>query len=115
MSVLVKAAHSGPRRIESGAMPRVRSLVKPTRPPFLWKLGVVEKVLDDGRYFVRSYVAPPKSYEGSAAPYAPDEVAEIPRARVEARLNSIRMQIEQLQETERQVVAALAATADAEG
>lgn len=76
-------------------MLRVGALVKPIRPPYTWRLGVVEAVEDDGLYKVRSYVAPPKSYEGSAGCYRADQIVEVPRRRVEMYLLRVQAEAEQ--------------------
>lgn len=89
-------------------MPSVGDIVKPRRRvggP--WRLGVVERVYEDGRVTVRSYVAPPRSYEGSAATYAADEVVVVPREDVERALRLTRARLAQQEELARQIANAL--------
>lgn len=90
-------------------MLKLGALVKPIRPPLTWRLGVVEALLDDGRYRVRAYVAPPQSYAGTAAAYAADEIAEVPRERVRAFLATTEAELERLATLTRQIEAALEA------
>jgi hypothetical protein len=90
-------------------MPRVGALVKPVRPPYTWRLGVVEEVLADGRFKVRAHVAPSGACEGSAHVSRPDELAEVPRADVEGALVTVRARIQRDQELARQIEAALGA------
>lgn len=90
-------------------MPRVGALVKPIRPPYTWRLGVVEDALPDGRYKVRAYVAPAGAYEGSAAVYRADEIEEVPRERVEAFLLRTKAEAERAATLARQIEEALAA------
>lgn len=75
-------------------MPAVGDLVRPARrggSP--WRLGVVERVYLDGRVTVRSYVAPPRSYEGSAATHDPGDVEVVPREEVERALRMARLRL----------------------
>lgn len=90
-------------------MLKIGSLVKPVRPPSTWRLGVVEEALPDGRFKVRSFVAPPKSYEGSAGVYRAEEIVEVPRRQVENALLDVRARVERDQELARQIEAALEA------
>lgn len=95
-------------------MPAVGDLVRPVRPiggP--WRLGVVERVYEDGRVTVRSYVAPPRSYEGSAATYRADEVAVVPREEVERALSLTRLRLAEQEELARQISNALDAATKA--
>lgn len=88
----------------------VGSFVKPSGRDGTWRLGVVEEVLDGDRFKVRAYVAPVGAYEGTAAVYRADELAEVPRAEVEGALQVVRARIEREQQLERQIVEALGAT-----
>lgn len=96
------------RRIPSGAV-TPGTLVKPIKGPKTWRLGVVESI-DGDRIKVRAYVAPAGAYEGSAATFARDELAEVPRAEVEGALQVVRARIANEQQLERQIVAALEAS-----
>lgn len=84
-------------------------LVKPAKKDGTWRLGVVEEELDGGRFKVRAYVAPAGAYEGTAAVYRADELAEVPRREVEGALEVTRARIAKEQQLERQILAALEA------
>lgn len=84
------------------------TLVRPSRKEGTWRLGVVEAI-DGERIMVRAYVAPAGAYEGTAAAYRADEIAEVPRAEVEGALQVVRARIAAEQQFERQIVEALAA------
>lgn len=88
---------------------RAGDLVRPVKNP-TWKLGVVEAVDAEGRHRVRSYVAPPRSYEGSIGHYRRDELVLVPVQRVTARLATVRAEIANRQELAQQIENALAAT-----
>lgn len=96
-------------------MPRPGDLVKPIRPPFIWRLGVVESVLPDGRCWVRSYIAPPHAYEGSASAFESDEIAVVPLDSALAYLIRVRAEVVHLRQVERQLGDALRAVEGREG
>lgn len=64
----------------------IGSFVRPIAPPFVWRLGVIEEIHADGQVKARAYVAPPLSYEGSAASYDPSELEVVPASKVKGAL-----------------------------
>lgn len=116
IALSLRSAPTGRQRIgpcSGRAMSEVKvgDLVRPARrggSP--WRLGLVEAKLDDGRFHVRSYVAPPGSYEGSVAAYAADELVVVAVERVVGRLLTLRAEVASKLEEIGQVEKALAAT-----
>lgn len=87
---------------------RVRDFVRPIKDP-TWRLGVVEQIDAEGLHCVRSYVAPPRSYEGTIGHYRREELVKVPAQRVTAHLATMRATLDKHQELVRQIENAIAA------
>lgn len=72
--------------------PKIGSLVKPSRRPHTWRLGVVEAV-DEHGVKVRAYVAPPGAYAGTAAHYRHDAIEVVPVEAARRYLEQLRAKI----------------------
>jgi hypothetical protein len=94
-------------------VPKVGDLVKPAKRDGTWRLGVVERVTDDGRLAIRLYVAPAGAYAGVIQHSCPKDVAVVTRDQANGVLVTTRAEILSRQQLVRQLEEALAAADDA--